>query len=147
MTQQNPGIFAESGDEPRAVKAFHTSSSATVTISVDGSINPSDVATITIEGRPYSYTVQVGDTLAIVRDALVNLINANPDEKVVASAAGAYTRVVLRAKIPGDAGNGIQVLASVSSGANVLLTALRQRHLLCAGCGASGGYRQSRDAW
>ena len=123
VTQQNPGIFADAGDEPRAVRAFHTSSSGTVTISVDGSINPSDVATITIEGRPYAYTIQVGDTLATVRDALVNLINANPDEKVVASAAGAFTRVVLKSKIPGDAGNGIQVTTTVSSGANILLTA------------------------
>ena len=86
LDQQNPGIFAFDGEEPRTAIAFHTSSYATGTITVDGSIEAGDIGTITIGDRSYSYTVQAGDTLASVRDALVALINANTEEEVVRGA-------------------------------------------------------------
>lgn len=123
ITQQNPGIFAVEGDEPRLAIAYHGSSNATVTISVDGTVTANDTATITIEDRPYKYTVQGSDTLASIRDALIALINSNDDEKVTAEPAGAFTRIVLRAKLPGQDGIGIAVSTSTNNGANVILTA------------------------
>ncbi len=111
----NPGIFAQEGQDPRPAFAYHASSNATGTITISGSIQANDVGTITIEDRSYSYTVQTTDTLATVRDALINLINANPAEKVTASAGGAYTRILLRAKVEGPAGNGIPLATSSSN--------------------------------
>ena len=65
---QNPGIFAEGGPDPRMAVAVHSSSSATGTVSVDGTANAGDIATVTIEDRSYTYTVQTGDTLDTIRD-------------------------------------------------------------------------------
>ncbi len=125
IDQQAPGIFAEDGTDPRPALAYHGSSYATGLVSVDGSVFAGDTATITIEDRSYSYTVQSGDTLAAVRDALVGLINANPEEKLIAFPASTTlaTRVRLRAKVPGPEGNGIPITVSVSSSAQVILTA------------------------
>ena len=53
-----PGIFAIDGEEPRVAIAYHTSSYATGTITVDGSIEAGDTGTITIGDRSYTYTVQ-----------------------------------------------------------------------------------------
>ena len=48
----------------RALRShYHTSSFATGTITVDGSIEAGDTGTITIGDRSYTYTVQAGDTL------------------------------------------------------------------------------------
>lgn len=104
---QNPGIFGYEGLEPRPAVALHSSSQATGTISVDGSAAPGDLVSIAIEDRNYRYTVQEGDTLASIRDGLVAL--ANQDPKVEAFASGLFTRVRLRARIPGPAGNGIKI--------------------------------------
>lgn len=131
ITLQNPGIFAQFGPDPRPAIAYHSSSSATVSILVDGSIKENDTGTITIEDRPYTYTVKKDDTLAVVRDALIALINANPDERVTAEPGGSFTRVILKAKEPGDAGNGIPVTATVSTGANLTLSTSRDK--LCCG--------------
>ncbi len=124
----NPGIFAQSGTDPRPALAYHGSSYATSTVSVDGSIVANDVATLSIEDRSYSYTVQASDTLASIRDQFVAMINANPEEKLVASAAGAFTRIRLRAKVQGPEGNGIAITASSTSSSggtgSVILTAL-----------------------
>ena len=48
-----------------------------------------------------------------IRDALVALINSNGDEKVIAIASGSFARIILRAKVPGPAGNGLVIGASV----------------------------------
>jgi hypothetical protein len=87
---------------------------------VDGSIRAGDLATVTIEDRSYTYTVKEGDTLATVRDELINLINQ--DERVEAYAAGVFTRIRLRARIPGPEGNGIPYGVNVAEGAQVILT-------------------------
>src|SRR5262249_40019606 len=120
----------------RPAIAYHGSSFATATVSVDGSIAAGDIATITIEDRTYNYTVQSTDTLATVRDALIAEINAVPEEKVVASPAAAYTRVRLQAKVPGPEGNNIPINATSSgsttgSAGSVILTALNSQ-LCCA---------------
>jgi len=120
---QNPGIFAVEGLDPRPGVVGHFSDRATGTVSVDGSANANDVATVVIEDREYSYTVQTGDDLAKIRDGIIKKINENEDEKVEAFAAGVFTRIRLRAKQAGDAGNGITYTAKSKEGGQVIMTA------------------------
>ncbi len=121
---QNPGIFAAEGTDPRPAAATHYSSQATATVSVDGSVKAGDVATVTIgkneSARSYTYTVVSGDTLASIRDALIALINQDP--QVEAYAAGVFTRIRLRARVAGPEGNGIPISASTNDGSEVILT-------------------------
>jgi len=126
IVPENPGILAMAGSDPRPAMAFHASSNAIALVSVDGTIHAGDTATVTIEDRNYTYTVQNGDALQTIRDALVANINSNPDEKVTASAAGQFTRIVLTAKVPGPDGNGIAIAASTNSSASLVMTALNQ---------------------
>jgi uncharacterized protein (TIGR03437 family) len=115
ITGQNPGIFAETGPDvvdPRPAFAYHASSFATGTITVTGGVNAGDTATVGVEDRLYNYVVQGTDTLQSIRDALIGLVNSNTEEKVVASAAPAYTSIRLQAKIPGPEGNGIAYSAT-----------------------------------
>jgi uncharacterized protein (TIGR03437 family) len=118
IADQNPGLFAFFGEEPRPAIAFHTTSFASATITVDGSIQAGDIGTINIGDRSYSYTVQATDTLDTVRDALVALVNANPEERVTAIAVAAFHRIQLRAKVEGPEGNGIFFFASAAGGTN-----------------------------
>jgi hypothetical protein len=126
---QNPGIFAYEGLEPRPAVALHSSSQATGTISVDGTAAPSDLVSITIEDRKYRYTVQEGDTLASIRDGLVAL--ANQDPKVEAFASGLFTRLRLRARIPGPAGNGIKIGNSTGDTSSAIISPFNSA-LCCA---------------
>jgi uncharacterized protein (TIGR03437 family) len=109
--------------------ALHGSSAAIGIVSVDGTVTANDVATVTVENRSYTYTVQSGDTLDSIRDNLVALINADP--KVSATAAGVFDRILLKARIEGPEGNGISIGASASSGATVIMTAFSTT-LCCA---------------
>ncbi len=136
ITAANPGIYAQPGNQPQVAYAYHGSSYATGTVSVDGTINPGDTATVTIQDRTYNYTVQSSDTLETIRDALIVLMNTNPSEVVVASAANAYTRIRLRAKVPGPEGDGIPFTATstgsaTGSAGSVVLTAFNST-LCCA---------------
>jgi uncharacterized protein (TIGR03437 family) len=131
IVSENPGVYAISGADPRPAIALHGSSYATGLVSVDGSIKANDTATITIEDRPYTYTVTADDTLAVVRDKLIAAINGNPEEKVIASAADAFTRIRLQAKVEGPEGNSITVTTTTNSGSSVILTATRGT-LCCA---------------
>ncbi|HUQ92944.1 MAG TPA: hypothetical protein VM120_14785, partial [Bryobacteraceae bacterium] len=128
---QNPGILAEDGLDPRPGIINHYSSSATGTVSVDGSAKAGDTATVVIEDREYTYTVVAGDTLETIRDRLVDLINANGDEKVIAEAAGVFTRIRLKAKVAGPEGNGIRFSSRANESAQVILTATNSQ-LCCA---------------
>ncbi len=128
IVDQNPGIFSVSGSTaspPRGV-IYHSSSQATGVILVDGTVQAGDVVTVNIENRAYSYTVQAGDTLDSVRDALVVVINQDP--KVSATAGIAFARnIMLHARISGPDGNGIAYSTSVTgapggSGAELILT-------------------------
>ena len=132
IVPQNPGIFADPGTDPRNAVVMHGSAQASGTVSVDGSIHAGDTGTVTIEGRSYTYTVQDGDTLASVRDALINLINQDP--KVMATAAVSFTRIRLQARVPGPDGNGITFSATNGAGAQLILTALTSS-LCCANTG------------
>ncbi len=132
----NPGIFANEGDEPRQVIAFHGSSYALAVVDLEGSGQAGDTATVTIDGsRTYNYAVQANDTLAIIRDGLIKAITDTTEERVTATAAGQYNRIILTAKVPGPDGAGIAIAASSSStvknGALVTLTAL-QTQTCCA---------------
>ena len=118
IDRQNPGIFAEEGEDPRIAVAYHASSYATGTITVDGSIEEGDKATITISDRVYNYTVKADDTLDSVRDALVAQINSNPEEAVVAVPVSAFHRLQLRAKVAGPAGEGTTYSATSDQGDN-----------------------------
>ncbi len=136
----NPGIFVQPTKltDPRPAVMLHSSSFATGVISVDGTIKAGNVGTICINstatltatatsttgctGQTYNYTVQASDSLASVVNAFVALMRNDPD--VVASAAPAFTRISLRAKVPGAPGDGIPFQASVNTGANLLLTAI-----------------------
>jgi hypothetical protein len=127
---ENPGIYASPGNEPRPVIAYHASSNAIAVVDIEGTPTSGDTATILIDNRSYAYAVQATDTsLDEIRDGLIALISANPDERVVATAAGQFDRIVLTAKIPGPLGNGIPVSTSEASvntaGALVTLTALQ----------------------
>jgi len=148
LDQANPGIFANEGQEPRAAMAYHTSSFATGTITVDGSIEAGDTGTITVGDRSYTYTVQAGDTLASVRDAFVALINANPEEEVVAVPVAAFNRLQLRAKIAGPAGNGITFAATTDMGdnANLFLILTNLSNTLCCANRAGSPVTQANPA-
>jgi uncharacterized protein (TIGR03437 family) len=113
ITPAAPGVYAAPGPEPRTVTATHYSSYATGVISIDGEPTAADTVTISIEDRQYDYSVTSADTLYTIRDALVALINSNGDEKVTAIASGQFTRIILSAKVPGPAGNGLTIAASV----------------------------------
>jgi uncharacterized protein (TIGR03437 family) len=137
---QNPGLYAASGTDPRPGVVLHGSSNATGAVSVDGSITAGDIATVTIEDRNYSYTLQADDTLETVRDKLIASINTDP--KVQASKATLFTRIILQARIPGPEGNNIVYSTSTKgaydgvsgftgAAANVILTALSSS-LCCA---------------
>jgi uncharacterized protein (TIGR03437 family) len=114
IIQQNPAIFYDASMQPNPGVAFHSSSQATATVSVDGSIQGGDQATLTIRDRGYTYTVQPSDTVVAARDALIAMINAS-DPEVRAFPSGPFARIRLKAIVPGPMGNGIPILASVTS--------------------------------
>jgi hypothetical protein len=140
VEDQNPGIFADptpGAQEPRAAIAMHASSFATGTVSVDGTIQAGDVGTVSVGAVTYTYTVLATDTLETVRDAFVNMINADTSSPVTAYAAGVFTRIRLQAKVPGPAGDGTPISTSTSTpstntaGVMILLTATNTE-LCCA---------------
>jgi uncharacterized protein (TIGR03437 family) len=125
----NPGIFAQPNTDPSIGLVYHASSNATGLVSVDGTATAADTATVSIEDRVYTYTVQSGDTVTGIRDALVNLINQDP--KVTATPSGEFQRIILKARVQGPEGNGIAYSASASSSATVIMTAIGSE-LCCA---------------
>ena len=145
IVTQNPGIFADpcpstvQNCEPRNAMAVHSSNYATGTVSVDGTVNAGDVASITIEDRTYSYTVVASDTLDSIRDALITAIGTvdNPvDPKVVAEKAGLFDRIRLRARVAGPEGNGIVYSAAAPGSSQVIMTATTPA-LCCANVAGS----------
>ena len=125
----NPGIYTLAGTSPVAGVVLHGSSTAAGVVSVDGLATANDTATVTIEDRPYTYTVLTGDTLDSIRDGLVALINHDP--KVTATPSGVFDRILLQARVQGPEGNGIVYAASASASATVVMTAIGTQ-LCCA---------------
>jgi uncharacterized protein (TIGR03437 family) len=100
---------------------------ATDTVEIGGTINAGDIATVTIAGNTYSYTVLSTDTLATIQTAIIGLINNAPDPNVNAVAGGTNTsstnpNIVLIAQAGGTVGEGIPVTVSVSGSALTLAT-------------------------
>src|ERR1019366_4020305 len=113
----NPGIYAQPDTKPSNGILYHASSYATGIVSVDGTVTAGAPATVGIEERTYTYTVQSGDTEDGLRDALVNLINQHP--KVAATASGEFTRLIPTARVQGPDGNDLPYTASAASTATV----------------------------
>jgi uncharacterized protein (TIGR03437 family) len=124
----NPGIFDAPGypGQPRplpASQAYHQPGNPTAVVSIDGSVNANDVATVTINGTAYNYTVTAADSLLTIAQSLISKINSAPDPNVTASLGGAFDRIILTARQPGAAGTGITIAGSASTNANVTVTA------------------------
>jgi uncharacterized protein (TIGR03437 family) len=115
IVPQNPGIFAQYGNDPRPALAYHGSSNAIGVILLDGAVNAGDVGAITVGSATYSYTVQATDTLESITDALVSAINSAPDPNVTAGAANQFDTIILVARQPGPAGEGIAISQSVTN--------------------------------
>lgn len=130
----NPGIFTQPNTNPPLALMYHYSSHATGLVSVDGTVNPGDVATVTIRDRTYNYTVQAGDTLDSIRDNLIVLLNH--DSEVSATAAGVFDRIILTALIAGPNGDNIPIGATASSGASVVMTAFTTQTCCAAVAGS-----------
>jgi uncharacterized protein (TIGR03437 family) len=149
IASDNPGIFANSGQEPRVALAYHGSSYAVGTLAVNGSIEAGDVASINVEDRSYTYEVQDSDTLQSIRDALIALINSNPEEVVTASSAAAFEYVVLKAKIPGPEGNGISFTGGSTgsiAGSTGAVTVSANNTVLCCANVAGAPVTQANPA-
>ena len=151
LVPANPGIFVLPSNltDPRPAVVLHSSSFATGLISVDGTVTAGDVATINVNGRTYTYTVQASDTLQTIANAIVALLGQDP--QVEAYPTSTYTRVVLQARVAGSAGEGIPFSASVSTGATLILTAEGPSApggatgvALC--CASAGGTLVNKDA-
>jgi len=88
-----------------------------------------------VNDRSYSYTVLATDTLFTVRDALVALINADPE--VTAAPSGEYTRIIIRARVQGPEGNNIKITATqTGTGTTILMTPFEPA-LCCANVGGT----------
>jgi uncharacterized protein (TIGR03437 family) len=142
---QNPGIFAEEGTDPRPGILTHYSSSATATISLDGTAKKDDLATITINGREYSYKVLESEVSSsdptkanfTLRDKLIEVINAgNGDPEAEAFPSGYYTRIRLRSKKLGPDGNGTPISVKTNTDSGIILTAFNSE-LCCANVAGS----------
>lgn len=147
VIEQNPSVFADPSLPPAPGIAYHFSSAATGTVSVDGVAQPGDEASLTIRDRKYAYRVQAGDTTTSIRDGLIALINA-ADPEVEAFGSGTFARIRLRAKIPGPIGNGIPISAKSTDGSagstidgSVIMTALNTE--LC--CASEAGAEVTED--
>ena len=149
ITPANPGIYANSGAEPRVALAYHASSYAIGTLAITGSIEAGDVASVNVQDRSYTYEVQDSDTLQSIRDALIELINTNPEEVVTASAASAFEFIVLRAKIPGPEGDGIPFSGSSTgptAGSTGAVTVSANNNTLCCANVAGAPITQQNPA-
>lgn len=137
---QNPGIFAEEGADPRPGIITHYSSSATATISLDGTAKKNDVATITINGRNYEAKVLESEIKSdnpsaanfVLRDKIIDAINFNGgDPEVEAFRSGFFTRIRLRSKKLGPDGNGTPIAVKTNTDSGIILTAFNSE-LCCA---------------
>ncbi len=125
----NPGVYSPATAGPTLGQVVHGSSQAVGIVDIEGSITANDVATVTVQDRTYNYTVQASDTLTSVRDNLVALVSQDPI--VTAEPSGEFTRMVLRAKLQGPAGNNIVYGASADAAATLVMTAFSST-LCCA---------------
>ncbi len=116
LAPANPGLFSAAGTIPRpALQPMHQAGNPSAVISIDGTVQAGDVPKITINSRSYTYTVLASDSLESIVNGLVTAINNGKDPQVVASAGGAFNRVVLTARQAGGAGSGIPISGTVTA--------------------------------
>ncbi len=121
---QGPGVFAMPGNEPRPAFAYHATPAGIELVDIGGAIEPGDTATIVINSVNYTYTVQSTDTLMSIRDAMIVIINADPNVPVVASPASLYLRIILTDKTPGFDPTPPVITTTSSATALISVTAL-----------------------
>ena len=138
VEEEAPGIFADEtpgAAEPRTVVAVHASSFATGTITVSGAVQTGDTGTITIGDATYSYTVVATDTISSIETNLINLINADPNSPVAASAGPQDFNIRLTALVPGPDGDGVAISTGTSTlstnTSGVLLSLTATNTVLC----------------
>ncbi len=131
----NPGIFAGFGTpDPRPAMALHYTSYAlgTINITASDTTKAGVSVTATINGRTYTYTTAANDTPNMIRDGLINTINAGSgDPQVIAMKLPQWTRVRLQAREPGAAGQGIPFSATASD-TTIIGVATYNTQLCCA---------------
>ena len=88
-------------------------------VTIGGTIQVGDVATITINGTNYTYTVATGDTLASIVTSITTKLNAANngagDPNIIALADTLNLNVLFYAKTPGDLGNNVAFSAAVTA--------------------------------
>jgi uncharacterized protein (TIGR03437 family) len=172
LAPQDPGLFTLSegaGSDPRPGLALQASSYALGAIDIEGLPTATSVASVTIGGTAYSYTVQTADVTAfnvtvnnpplvngvltattvsvtpdvleIIREHLVAQINADPNAQVTAYEGSQFWYLMLVAKNPGTAGDGISITttATAAGSSSLTLTALTTYNSTTATCCASDG--------
>ena len=159
------------GTDPRPGLAFQASSYALGAIDIEGLPTATSVASVTIGSTTYSYTVQTADVTAfnvtvtncipagpncvstptttsvtpdvleIIREHLVQQINADPNAQVTAYEGSQFWYLMLVAKNPGTAGDGISVTttATAAGSSSLTLTVLTTYNSSTATCCASDG--------
>jgi len=89
------------------------------TIVIGGTIQAGDVATVTINGTNYTYTVKSTDTLQTVVQGIVSVINSSNngagDPNLTATADINTPTVLLTARVAGDPGNNVTYSATVTA--------------------------------
>src|ERR1022692_4962169 len=87
-------------------------------VTIGGTILAGDVATITINGTNYTYTVKTADTLVGIVQSFVTLINSSNngagDPNVITTADTTNLNVLFTAKTPGSLGNNVAYSAAVT---------------------------------
>ena len=115
----NPGIYFQPGTvNPSLGLVYHATSYATAIVSVDGGVSAGAIATVTVNGRVYTYTATATDTLDSIRNSLV--VRLNKDPQLSASLAGTFDRIILKARVEGPQGNGIPITGTASGGSLVV---------------------------
>ena len=115
----NPGIYYNTAtSDPTQGYIYHGSSQATAIVSVDGGVAAGATATITVNGRSYSYVATELDTLDTIRNGLVAQLNNDP--QVTASIAGVFDRIILKARVAGPEGEGIPITQTATGGSIVV---------------------------
>jgi uncharacterized protein (TIGR03437 family) len=124
IVPQNPGLFAETGIDPRPGMVYHYSMNATGMILVDGFATAGNTVSVVINGtNTYTYVASAGDTVLDVAEALAAQINA-ADPNVSAFIGNEYARIILVSKQPGTLGEGVTYTATTVTNSTLTMTAV-----------------------
>ncbi len=110
--------------------------SARAQVKLEGTPKEGDVATVTINGRNYSYTVKKGDNLTTVANRLIGAINAGAGDADVTAQLSTdvgVTAINLQARSIGTDGNSIALSVGTSSGSGVTISTDAKNGTLAGG--------------